>query len=114
MTHTVEQHFEGRSPLVREIYEALLRSARRFGPVEEDPKKTSIHLNRKSALAGVQTRKNHLILTLKLDKDISSDRVLRSQHASANRWYAEIRLQSPDEVDVEMHGWIERAYAISA
>ena len=41
---TVESHFEGKDNSVRRIYDRLLKEARRFGPVMEDPKKTSIHL----------------------------------------------------------------------
>ena len=113
MTCSVDQHFEGRSPSVRVIYEALLEASRRFGSLEEHPKKTSIHLNRKTAFAGVKTRKDHLILTLKSDRDIPSHRVLRSERTSANRWHAEFRIHNADEIDNEMRAWLEKAYALS-
>jgi hypothetical protein len=35
-------------------------------------KKTSIHLNRKSALAGVETRKDYLLLNIKSDHPIKN------------------------------------------
>lgn len=35
-----ESHFTDRSAPVREIYAALISASRKFGPVEEDPKKT--------------------------------------------------------------------------
>ena len=60
MAHTVEQHFDHRAPAVREIYETIVAASRKFGPVEEDPKKTSIHLNRESAFAGIRTRAGSL------------------------------------------------------
>ena len=41
---TIGSHFEGKDDSVRRIYDRLLKEARRFGPVMEDPKKTSIHL----------------------------------------------------------------------
>ena len=50
---TVAGHFEGRDSGVKATYAALLRAARTLGPVSEDPKKTSIHVNRKAAFAGV-------------------------------------------------------------
>ena len=40
---TVESHFEGKDDSVRRIYDRLLKEAGRFGPVMEEPKKTSIH-----------------------------------------------------------------------
>lgn len=114
MEHTVDQHFEGRSPAVREIYEAVLEAARKFGPVAEDPKKTSIHLNRKTAFAGIQTRHEFLILTVKAAADIDSPRVAKREQASANRWHHEIKLHRPDEVDAELKNWLENAYDLSA
>ena len=54
--HTVGQHFEGRAPAVRAIYRQIISAARAAGPFKEEPKKTSIHLARKSAFAGIATR----------------------------------------------------------
>lgn len=70
--HTVSQHFADRAPAVRAIYDHILAAARRFGPFQEESKKTSIHLARRTAFAGVATRKNALILTLKSATDLRS------------------------------------------
>ena len=43
---SVEAHFLKTDPTVRAIYQRLIEVARAFGPVTEDPKKTSIHLVR--------------------------------------------------------------------
>jgi len=50
---TVDAHLSGRSPHVLQIYRKLVDASTTLGPVEEDPKKTSIHLNRRVAFAGV-------------------------------------------------------------
>jgi hypothetical protein len=113
MEHRVEQHFEGRSPVVREIYAAVLNAAGKFGPVVEDPKKTSIHLNRRSAFAGIQTRREFLILTVKAQVDPDSPRVTKREQASANRWHLEIKLYGPLEVDAEISEWLKASYLIS-
>ena len=39
MGHTVIEHFVGRLPQVREIYDTLIAATNEFGPVVEDPKK---------------------------------------------------------------------------
>jgi Domain of unknown function (DUF5655) len=57
--HTVDDHFSGKPPAVREVYDRLLAAVRTVGPVVEEPKKTSIHLVRSSALAGVEVRKEY-------------------------------------------------------
>src|SRR5689334_16409791 len=107
---TIDSHFTAREPLVREIYERLLAAARVWGTVVEDPKKTSIHLNRRTAFAGVATRKDALILTLKSATDIRAKRIRRREQASANRWHLEVRLERPAEVDAELKAWLKRSY----
>src|SRR3954451_15738676 len=110
---SVDDHFAGRSPVVRRIYDRLLAAVATLGAVAEDPKKTSIHLNRKTAFAGVVTRKDSLILTLKAALDIRSLRVSKHERASANRWHLEVKLSDPAEVDAELIGWLKEAYELS-
>ena len=109
----LEDHFSGRSPAVREVYDTLLRVVQRFGPVREEAKKTSIHLARTTAFAGVQTRREWLVLTLKASDDIDSPRVTRRERVSANRWHLEIKLSHQEEVDAELVGWLEQAYFLA-
>jgi molybdate-binding protein len=111
--NTIEQHFAGKEPQVRKIYDALLRASRVLGPFEEDPKKTSIHLARKSAFAGVATRKDNIILTIKAASDIKDPRVINRQQASANRWHLDIRLREAKDVDAQLERWLKEAYELA-
>src|SRR6266571_5267950 len=110
---TVESHFEGKDDSVRRIYDRLLKEARRFGPVVEEPKKTSIHLVNRTAFAGVATRKSAIILTIKSDRKLSSPRVHKSEQTSASRFHHEVKLASPADVDSELVKWLKDAYALS-
>jgi len=112
--HSVDDHFAGRAPVVREIYDALLRVSRQFGAVTEEPKKTSIHLMApRSAFAGVATRKDSIVLTIKSPSEIESPRVAKGERVSANRWHVEVRLQSAADVDRELTAWLKRGYEMS-
>ncbi|MGH9928834.1 MAG: DUF5655 domain-containing protein [Pyrinomonadaceae bacterium] len=111
--HTVKQHFENRAPEVKETYAAILKAAKELGPVKEEAKRTSIHLVRKSAFAGVATRKSALILTLKSDTDIKSARIAKREQASAHRWHVELKLETPAQVDRELIRWLEKAYELA-
>jgi len=110
---TIEQHFSGRGAHVRRIYDAIVDASSVLGPIEQDPKKTSIHLNRRIAFAGVQTRKDTLILTLKSDRDIKHRRVHKTEQTSANRWHFEVRLTAPEEVDDQIRKWIQASYELA-
>lgn len=112
--HTIREHFENRAPEVKATYAAILKAAKKLGPVKEEAKKTSIHLVRKSAFAGVATRKAALILTLKADSDIASKRIARREQASAHRWHLEVKLETPAQVDGEVLTWLKKAYDLAA
>ncbi|MBV8545395.1 MAG: hypothetical protein JO093_00805 [Acidobacteria bacterium] len=110
---TVDAHFSGRSPHVFQIYQKIVDASSALGPVEEDPKKTSIHLNRRVAFAGVQTRKDALILTLKSERDVKHNRVHKTEQTSANRWHFEVRLNDPAEVDEQIVQWLHMSYELA-
>ena len=112
-SHTIAQHFTGRAPSVRATYDRIVKAAATFGPVREEPKKTSIHLARRTAFAGVATRKTALILTLKSAADIPSPRIVKRERVSANRWYLEVRLETPQQVDREVKAWLKQAIALA-
>ena len=63
-TYSVSDHFVNKDPSIRALYGELDSLLRTLGPVEEESKRTSIHLNRKSALAGVETRRDGLLLNI--------------------------------------------------
>jgi hypothetical protein len=111
---TLQQHFTGRAPSVRAIYDRILDVASASGPVKVEPKKTSIHLVRRSAFAGVATRKDALILTLKSPTDIRSPRIGKREQASAQRWHLSIRLEDPSQVDAELKSWLKKSIELSA
>ena len=92
---TVQQHFARRAANVSATYKALVAAARGLGPVEVEPKKTSIHLVRNTAFAGVATPMAAVLLALKASKDIKSPRISRSEQASANRWHLIVNSRLP-------------------
>jgi hypothetical protein len=109
----VQEHFDKCSPAVAATYARILEATAKLGVYREDPKKTSIHLVRRTAFAGVATRRSALILTLKSDRDRKSKRIAKREQASANRWHLEIRLEEPEHVDSELVSWLKRAYELA-
>src|SRR5215211_7670521 len=98
-TFSVSDHFVNKDPSVRALYDQLVALLRTLGAVQEDPKKTSIHLNRKSALAGVETRKDCLLLNIKSDHQIKSPRIEKAEQISAKRFHHKMRISSPMDFD---------------
>jgi hypothetical protein len=110
----VQTVFAGKAPEVLGTYRALTAALAAIGPFIEEPKKTSIHLNRKSAFAGVHPRKAAILLVIRSAKPIESPRIRKLDRVSANRWHNEMLLSAPAEVDPEVMGWLGEAYALSA
>jgi len=111
---TIKNHFEGKAPVVRQIYDRLIKVLKQFGTLVEEPKKTSIHLVNATALAGVATRKDYLILTIKSDHRLESPRIHKTEQTSAKRFHHELKLTSPTDVDDQLIGWLNDAYKLSA
>ena len=112
-TYSVKDHFVNKDPSVRALYDQLLSMLQALGPVTEDPKKTSIHLNRKSALAGVETRKDGLLLNIKSDHQIKGPRIEKAEQISAKRFHHKVRSSSPGNLDEELNSWLKQAYLLS-
>ncbi len=112
-TYSVDDHFKDEDKSLRAVYDKLIATAREFGPVQQSAKKTSIHLDNHSAFAGVQVRKNYLLLNLKSDRKLKSKRIHKSEQLSAKRFHHELKIASTDDLDAELKGWLKEAYELS-
>lgn len=106
--------FAKSDPIVSEIYRQVKAAARACGPFVEETRKTSIHLVRDTAFAGVRVRKSALQLTLKAAQDVKSARIAKREQVSAHRWHLDLVLRAPDDVDRELTSWMKAAYALAA
>ncbi len=106
--------FVKKEPIVKEIYTKLINKIGKFGIYKEEPHKTSIHLVNRSAFAGVETRKEYILLNIKSVSEIKSKRVVSVDHVSSNRFHNVFKIKSPDEIDPELLKWLQEAYQLSA
>ena len=112
--YKISDHFAGKDPAVFAIYQCLLAETAKFGPVIEQPKKTSIHLVSKSAFAGVVTRKSSLLLNIKSAAPIQDARIVHFEQVSSNRFHQEVKLTSLEDIDSRLLGWLKNAYEMSS
>jgi hypothetical protein len=110
----IKSHFDGKEEVVRQTYDELLKVLRKRYPITESPKKKSIHLMHATTLAGVTTRQNCLILTIKSDSMLSSSRIRKSEQVSRNRFHFKLKLSTPADVNPELINWLDNAYTLSA
>lgn len=111
-TNTGDALFTGKDEVVRSIYHRLLEVLHTFGPFQEEPKKTSIHLVRTVGFAGVHPRKSYLYLNLPTDYPIDNPRITKSEQVSKNRFHNEMKLASLGDIDEELLAWLKDAYTV--
>jgi hypothetical protein len=113
LSYTLEEHFEGRSPETHLLYDRIMRLLESFGAVTAEPKKTCIHLVRRTALAGIRIRNNYVILEFKTDYPIDSPTLDKTEQLSKNRFHHTLKVASPDSLTEEVRGWLRDAYELS-
>ena len=95
------------------LYHDLLKLVEAIGPFGEEVKKSSVHLTRGTAFAGVHFRKNYIQLTVTSDSTTDSPRILKCEQTSANRWRWDLKLLVNGDLDDELTGWLRAAYELA-
>ncbi|HEV7658226.1 MAG TPA: DUF5655 domain-containing protein [Allosphingosinicella sp.] len=109
----VNRIFARSEPEVRTLARALIERARALPDVTVDPKGTCIHLNRRTAFAGLHPRKYALLLNLRSSAPIEGARIRKVEKVSANRYHNEMLVESAEALDDELIGWIADAHALA-
>ena len=109
----VNRVFARSEPEVRALATALIERARALPDVAVDPKGGCIHLNRRTAFAGLHPRKTALLLNLRSSAPIESARIRKVEKVSANRYHNEMLVESAEALDDELIGWIADAHALA-
>lgn len=109
---TLNEHFEGRPPYIREIVERFVALAERNGPVTVLPEKTRIALQARMSFAALQPRRawvdGHVVLARRRD----DGRFRRIETFSPLNHLHAFRLERPDEVDEQVADWLAEAYDV--
>ena len=101
-------------PESQSVYRALVKAFDALGPYEVEEKKTSVHITRGRAFAGVHPRATGVLLSLVLDAPVAHARVRKCEQLSAHRYHIDVLLERPAEVDPWLTKRIAEAYALRA
>jgi hypothetical protein len=110
---TIADVFIGKEPHLLELYQHLVTALRKFGPINEAPKQTSIHLEKTSGFAGVHPRKSYINLEFRTDYEIDHPRIARKLQLSARRFEHTVKLERESDIDSELLKWLKDAYDLS-
>jgi Domain of unknown function (DUF5655) len=110
--HDLEHHFEGKPAEVRAIYDAVLKTIRRCGPVTVLPEKTRIAFQVRMSFAQLTTRSKWVDGHVVLARRFEHPRFRNVETFSPRNHVHYFRLMSADEVDEEVAAWLKEAYAV--
>lgn len=107
----VEAQYAGAKAPLRPIYDKLIAAIRKFGgDVEVSPKKTYVSLRRSKQFALIQpSTATRLDVGINLKGDKPTKRLENSGSFNAMVSHR-VRVESIDQIDAELLGWLKRAY----
>jgi len=105
-----DEHFRGKSPHVRKIYDELLGEVRKFGEVNVSPVKVGVMLKAKSTFVAVKPKKFWIDIEFILDEQIGEFPVHKTFRYTAGRWAHFVRLERPRDLSKKLLAWLKRSY----
>jgi hypothetical protein len=109
--HALEDHFKGKSPIVRELFNRYLAMVKRCGPVTVYAQKTRIVFQVRVRFAGAVIRKNWVEGGFWLKRRIEHPR-FRVECIPPHDYVYRFRLAGPEDIDQELESFIREAYAV--
>ncbi len=110
----VDRVFARSAPRVRTVVRSLIDRVQALPGVVVDPKGTCLHLNHRTAFAGLHPRRDALLLNLRSRAPIASPRIRKVELVSANRCHNELLVDSVEAIDDELMQWVAEAHALAA
>src|SRR6185436_2324076 len=111
-SNTIEEHFEGKSPEIRELFEALLRAVRRFGRVHVYAQKTRIVFQTRGRFVAVTPRKGHLGGHIWLKRARPHPLVHRIDSLLDRDFVHNFRLRRREDLDESFCDLLREAYTV--
>ena len=109
-TRKLEEHFRGRDPHLRGIFDEIVRRLRKLGPVEVDPVKTSINLTAPHHFGAVTVRGNFLRLGFLSEERIEDQRIVHIERLGPRKFGHSVVLESLADLDDVVMNWLAAAY----
>ena len=108
----LDEHFAGRPPEIRAIFDRVLDLAERCGPVTVLPERSRIALQARMSFAALQPRRAWLDGHVVLARRLESPRFRRIETFGPRNHLHAFRLASVEEVDEEVAAWLAEAYEV--
>lgn len=110
--YSLEQHFSGKGPIVRQLYDRLLETLQEIGAVTVHPVKTRIVFQAEVQFAAAVIHKDWLEGYFWLRRQAIHPRIKRIEMGIFRDYGHIFRLSQPDDLDEDLVNLLREAYAI--
>lgn len=102
------------NPRARALCVFLIDALDEIGPYRIEIRETSLGLHHGGPFLDIRPRAEGLLLTIVTRRRLIGSRVRASRRAPRNRWRNAIPINSEQDLDRELRGWLDLAYSSSA
>jgi Domain of unknown function (DUF5655) len=110
--HNLDDHFEGKPPEIRALFDTVVAAIRKIGPVRIIPEKTRIAFQVRMSFAQITPKTKWLDGHVVLARRSDDPRFRTVQTISRRNHVHTFRLTSPSEIDAEFRTWLTEAYQV--
>ena len=110
--HDLDRHFEGKAPIIREIYEAFLALLESIGPVTVLPEKTRIAFQTRMSFAQLTPKPAWVDGHLVLARAVRDPLFRKVETISARNHVHFFRLSAPSDLTRRFRAFAKEAYAV--
>ena len=105
-----DEHFIGKSVVVKEIYDRMMARVSKFGNVIVSPARHAILVTSASTFLAVKPKKEWLDIEFILGRIVTDFPINKTVRTNKTRVAHFVRLESPKDVDKQLIGWLKEAY----
>jgi hypothetical protein len=110
----LESHFLNKETNVQTVFAKLLEEVSNFGEFTINPVKSAILLTAESHFLAIKPKKRWIDIEFVLPYKQNSFPIHKVVQAQKKKWAHFVRLETPEEVDNELIGWLQEAFKISS
>ena len=110
----LDEHFRGRDPHLRGVFDELVSKLRKLGPVKVDPVKTSINLTAARHFAGVTVRGTFLRVGFFAPTRIVDPRIVHFERIGPGKFGHSVVVETAADLDAQLLAWLAEAYRMSS
>ena len=110
--HDINSIFHDKPPEIHNLYNALVSRVKELGLMEVHVAKWNITLRSQSTFMSIFPEKKDLVLAIIRNEPLDDFPVYQSYQSSKKRWINHVKIETIEEIDAQLLGWIEDAYKI--